>query len=245
MDDHLWFGFKRLDFEFEGRKAILVFPEKPDNMGRWALKTEYFGAFPDTELELLRRGFHLAYLENKNRWGCDVDHHAKSRFANYLANTYSLRRRFVSVGMSCGGLHAVNFASRYPEYVSLLYLDAPVLNLLSCPLGLGKGDALGENNSGWEELVSACGFTMSDIICYREHPIDRLHILTDNRLPVALVYGDSDSVVPYEENGLILRRHYEKTDIPFFVRGKSGCGHHPHGLSDPDELVDFIEKYSL
>ena len=39
--------------------------------------------------------------------------------------------------MSCGGMHAVYIAAKYPEYVSLLYLDAPVLNLLSCPCGIG------------------------------------------------------------------------------------------------------------
>lgn len=51
--------------------------------------------------------------------------------------------RGVLIGMSCGGLQAVKQAARHPGMVSLLYPDAPVINLLSCPFGLGdKGTAL-------------------------------------------------------------------------------------------------------
>ena len=35
-----WYGFKRLDFTFNGRGAILVCPEQADPAGRWLLKTE-------------------------------------------------------------------------------------------------------------------------------------------------------------------------------------------------------------
>ena len=57
-------GFRRGDFEFEGRNAIIVFPDKPDPQGRWVLKMEYFDAFPGFHLEMLRRGWHLLFLEN-------------------------------------------------------------------------------------------------------------------------------------------------------------------------------------
>ena len=30
MKETLWNGFKRIDFEFEGREAILVFPQTPN-----------------------------------------------------------------------------------------------------------------------------------------------------------------------------------------------------------------------
>ena len=40
----IWNGFKLEKSIFEGRELISVFPEKPN--GKWALKTEYFDAFP-------------------------------------------------------------------------------------------------------------------------------------------------------------------------------------------------------
>ena len=239
----LWNGFRRLDFKFEGRDAILVFPDNANKTDRWALKTEYFNAFPATEIELVRRGYHLAYLKNLNRWGTDPDHHCKRRFADWLGENYGLRKRFVSVGMSCGGIHAVNFASRYPEYCSCLYLDAPVMNLLSTPVGVGKRNP--NIPSAWHEVEQAYGFTLSDIISYREHPIDRMNILTDNHIPVALICGDADDVVPFEENGMLLKQHYERMGAPLFFRLKPGCGHHPHGLEDPTPLCDFIEQYGI
>ena len=59
-------GFKRIDFEFQGREAILVFPPDDVKTNKWLLKTEYFDAFPNAELALVAKGFHLAFLSNNN-----------------------------------------------------------------------------------------------------------------------------------------------------------------------------------
>lgn len=235
-------GFKRADFKFEDRDALIVFPEKPEPQGRWMMKMEYFGAFPALEAELLRRGWHLCWLRNVNRWGTDIDSDAKARFADFIADEFGLERKFTCVGMSCGGICSVNFAARHPEYTSLLYLDAPVMNLLSCPMGFGVGDALGENGSGWQEIVDAYGFDLPTLLTWRGHPIDKIPILAEHRIPVALVYGDSDPVVPYVENGIVLEKYYKEHGLPLFCEGKAGCGHHPHGLEDNTKLADFIEQ---
>ena len=97
-------GFRRADFTFEGKPAVIVFPDKADEQGRWMLKMEYFDAFPNLELELVRRGWHLCYLENDNRWGTDSDADRKARFADYMAEEHGLERKFACIGMSCGGL---------------------------------------------------------------------------------------------------------------------------------------------
>ena len=74
-----WHGFRQLKFSLDGREAILVLPEQAEPSRRWLLKTEYFGAFPDFEIEMLRRGFHMAYIENKTRWHHPTDDDAKER----------------------------------------------------------------------------------------------------------------------------------------------------------------------
>ena len=115
MAEKLWRNeFRQIEFEFEGRYATLVFPPEGTANKHWMLKTEYFGAFPAVEVKLLRRGYHLAYLKNVNRLGTDIDTDAKARFAEFLHNTYGLSQKCVPVGMSCGGLQAVNFAAKYP-----------------------------------------------------------------------------------------------------------------------------------
>ncbi len=237
--------FRCANFQFEGRDALIIFPPNPDPQGRWMMKMEYFGAFPELEYELVRRGWHLCYLKNINRLGTDADSDAKARFADLMAKDFGLENKFTCIGMSCGGLCSVNFAYRHPEYVSLLYLDAPVMNFYSWPMGFGVGFTEGKDpyaSGGWAELVDAYGFDRQTFLTYRGHPMDKIPALAENNIPVALVYGDSDTEVPYIENGILLERYYKEHGLTLFCVGKAGCGHHPHGLEDNTELIAFIEE---
>ena len=131
---------------------------------------------------MLNRGWHLAFICNVTRWCRDEDIDLKKRFVTYLHEEYGLYEKCVPVGMSCGGMFACKFAAKYPECVSALYIDAPVMNLLSCPAGLG----IAKRNM-FEEFQRATGMTMADLISYREHPIDKMHLLLENNIPIMLV----------------------------------------------------------
>ena len=58
-----------------------------------------------------------------------------------------------------------------------------------------------------------------------------------------LVCGDSDSVVPYEENGQVLSSIYRQNGRIIEETLKDGCDHHPHGLEDNSPIISFVEKY--
>ena len=241
MQKSEWNGYTKLDFVFEEHKACLVFPKDEVKTNRWALKTEYFEAFNDTAFMLLERGYHFAYIQNDNRWGQREDLERKKRFADYLHTQFGLARKCVPIGFSCGGLFAIKFAALYPETVSVLYLDAPVVELLSM-LGLGRG---GEEGSVHlrvfrGEILGVFGATIADMLSYRDHPLDHLQTLIKQKIPTALVYGGVDTVVYHEENCDLLIRAFEKTDVPFLCICKPECDHHPHGLSDPTPVVEFI-----
>lgn len=240
IEETVWNGYKRMDFLFEGREARIVFPNCPNENKNWLFKTEYFGAFPEFEIEMLGRGWHLAYIRNVTRWCLDEDLELKMRFANYLHTEFGLYPKCVPVGMSCGGMIACKLAAKYPQLVSALYLDAPVMNLLSCPAGVGVAQ-----NILWQEFVDATGITLSQLTYYREHPIDKMPLLLENNIPVFLVYGDCDDIVPYCENGALLEKYYRENGGTVVAIGKQGCGHHPHGLSDNTPIVEFVEKYSV
>ena len=225
------------EWMFEGRKAVLVKPKCAAN-GKWAIYTEYFWAFPDTAEELLARGWHVAGLDNINRWGLEADQDARHRFLLQLHAKYGLERRCVPIGMSCGGLHATKYAGMYPEDVAAMYLDAPVVNLLSCPMRYASRDA---DPQLVAECLDALDMTETQLLGYRGHPLDYIPILTEHRIPIVLLYGDQDREVPYEENGALLEKAYLKADVPIRVICKPGCAHHPHGLERPDELADMIE----
>lgn len=232
-----WNNYKCLEFEFQGRKAKLVCPNEPCEGNKWLLKTEYFGAFPEFEIEMLKRGYHVAYVANKTRWHDASDDDMKEAFCKFLCQEFHLSEKCLPVGMSCGGMHAVYFTAKYPERVAALYLDAPVLNLLSCPAGVGlAGDDL------YPEFVEHTGMTTSDLINYRNHPIDNVEAIVIHKIPVFLVAGDSDTVVPYIENGKILYTYIKERggDVQEII--KPGCGHHPHGLDDNTPLIEFALK---
>lgn len=233
-------GFERIDFNFQGREAILVLPNKKNEKKEWMLKTEYFGAFPKFESDMLERGYYLAYLKNNNRWGSDEDQRAKRDFAEFLHEKYGLNRKCICVGMSCGGFHAVNFASRYPSYVSLLYLDAPLLSFY------GWSEEFGNKYSWIEEQKKAYGFkTEAEVYVYNDLPIHRLRTLTENNIPIALVYGGSDKVVDPHTNAEMLKEYYELQGASIKSWCKPECDHHPHGFDDNTELIEYIEKVKL
>ena len=239
MNDQ-WKGYPCRYFIFEDHEATVVFPEKPN--GFLALKTEYQNAFVNAiEIPLLEQGFHLCFLKNDNRWGADEDLVRKARFVRHLQKEYGLKDTCVPIGMSCGGLIAIKFAAKYPELIQCLYLDAPVLNYMSCPAGFGIGQTL-ENFP--DEIFKALNLSsISEMICYRDMPMDKLPILVAHRIPAVLVAGDSDQVVPYCENGILLERAYQQAGVPLEVYIKPGCDHHPHGLDDPIPALKFILQH--
>ena len=235
----MWNGFETDEFEFEGFAASVVKPE--NKCGFAALKTEYRDAFPATEIMLLKNGFHIFYIQNKNRWGTSDDIERKARFIRFAAAKYGVSRRVVPVGMSCGGLFAIKLAAIHPELVSCLYLDAPVVNYLSCPCGFGSGNILSGKTGDYTEILAALELSsISQLLSYREAPIDYLARLADTRVPIAMVAGDSDKTVPYHENGALIEKIYKERTLELFTSIKPGCDHHPHGLDDPTPVVEFI-----
>lgn len=236
----LWNGFEMETFSFEGQDAHVVFPKEGTANGRLMLKTVYWGAFPHAaEIPLLEKGFHLCFVKYSSRWGRDEDLDRYARFVRFVAREYKLSERVVPVGMSCGGLMAIKFAAKYPELISCLYVDAPVLNYLSCPAGMGSKCEIKEETMG--ELFAALEIdSMSQLIGCREMPLDKVPVLVAHRIPVVMVAGDSDGVVPFHENGALLQAAYEKAGLECPVYIKPGCDHHPHGLDDPTPVLDFI-----
>ena len=234
-----WNGYRRLDFTFMEHNAILIVPNQARADGKWLLKTEYFGAFPSFELAMLEKGYHLAHVQNTTRWCLPEDTERQAAFCEFLHAEFGLAKSCMTVGMSCGGMQAVYLASKHPQLVSLIYLDAPVLNLLSCPCNVGRG----EGGKMYEEFVQATGRTISSLINDRNHPIDHVDSLLQHKLPLALVCGEKDTVVPYDENGALLAKKYRASGLPYLEVLKPECDHHPHGPEDLTSLLSFAEQY--
>ena len=84
-----YFGFKGYDFDFLGGLGKIIKPNVKPN-GKWVYKTEYFDAFPNTEIEFLNRGYHLAYNKNFSRWAPDSDIEKKGEFIKFVSKEFNL-----------------------------------------------------------------------------------------------------------------------------------------------------------
>jgi len=49
--------------------------------------------------------------------------------------------------------------------------------------------------------------------------------------------------VPWDENTGVLAERYRKLGGNITLIPKPGVGHHPHGLTDPAPIVEFIVKH--
>ena len=232
--------FQSKSFVYEGRNAIIVYPSCPAN-GKILLKTEYFPAFPFFEAAMLQRGYTLCYVAHPTRWAPDSETHIMADFVRYVAAELGFEPKCIPVGMSCGGLQAVRLAQLHPELVSVLYIDAPVLNILSMA-GLGA-TASKDTPVFRNEIMNTYGFTPSSLVSFRKSPIDAMDKLIEHNIPIIMLYGDADETVLYEENGKILEDYYREHGGDIKVIRKPGCGHHPHSLEDPTPIIEFIEAH--
>lgn len=69
--------------------------------------------------------------------------------------------------------------------------------------------------------------SVSELIGYRQMQLDMLPKLVDHRIPVILVAGGSDTIVPFHENGILLQNAYEQAAVECEVHIKPECEHHP------------------
>lgn len=231
----IWHGYQAEKFKFLDRDAIIVFPKEKKAGVPFALKTEYWGAFPHVELALLERGIPLAWVQNTSRFATKEDSDVKAQFVAYLSKTYHLLEKCIPIGMSCGGAHAINFAGDYPHLIHRIFIDAPVLNFMSFP-------AKPAFEKIWEQEFKKAypGIGRHQLLNFERHPINKAPILLEKKIPIIMVWGTEDQTVPYEENGALLEEAFAGSDLLKVI--KVYCrGHHPHGLlGDQSEIVDFL-----
>lgn len=231
-------GYPLRRFYFDGYEALTVFPRCPAEDGRWALRCEFFGAFADADEALLQRGYQLAYIRLSDQYGSPEAVEEMECFRQYMVRRLGLHPRMGLIGLSRGGLYAVHYAGRYPQHTAGLYLDAPVVDILSWP---GRHGTAGE----WAQCLDAYGLTADDPSPFYRIQDAAHRQLIDAKIPLILVAGDCDTLVPYEENGALLAARYRESGAPFALLMKPGVGHHPHGPKDPTAVAEFWEAHGL
>ncbi len=237
-----WHGFRRYDFTVDGKPVLVVVPHQPAPGRPWVWHGEFFGHKPDPDIELLKRGFHIAYMRVPDMFGAPAAVEHWDAFYAELTGKYGLAPKVALVGLSRGGLYCFNWAAAHPDRVACIYGDAPVCDFKSWPGGKGKGKG---SPRDWQLLIAQYGFKdETEAIAYRYNPVDNLAPLAEADIPLLLVYGDADTVVPWDENTGVIAERYRKLGGAITLIAKPGIGHHPHGLDDPTPIVEFIVRHA-
>ncbi len=236
-----WEGFEVFENTLRGRAVKIVAPQNNLSATRWAWRTEFFGAFANTDVELLRRGIWLVYMDVQDHYGSPKAMEYFNAFYEELTQRLGFSEKSAMIGLSRGGLFAFNWAVEFPERVACVYADNPVLDFKSWPGGKGSGPG---SQKDWDKLLAIYGFeTEDEALTYPNNPLDQVRVLLEENIPCLFVAGDADEIVPFPENTeVMVRRLKELGGNPELIINLGGK-HHPHGLEDPTPIVDFIEKY--
>ncbi len=230
-------GFECFDFEFAGREAKIVRPRRAATGAPWVWRARFWGAEPQTEIALLERGFHIAYCDVAELFGNDEAIDTWNRFHGSLARA-GFSPKPAMEGFSRGGVYVYRWAAANPGRVACVYADAPVLDLKSWPGGKGKGPGSPEE---WELFKRHFSLrSEQEALAFKGNPIDLAPEIARAGFPMLHVCGDSDELVPIEENTDVFEKKVLEAGGRIAVIRKRGIGHHPHSLANPQPIVDFV-----
>ena len=217
-----------LNLEYCGKEVVVIRPDKPN--GKWIWKTEFLYAFDAAERRLTELGYTRVYYRISDMYGSYRAIRMMHDFRKYIVEKFDLEEKCILFGFSRGGLYAFNFALFYPEYVEKMYLDAPVLDFRTWPPRGPQRDQLCEVYSINEEAL----------MTFKGNPIENMPELFSHGIPLMLVAGDSDEIVPFDKNSEKMINYCRENGIKITYVVKPGCAHHPHSLDDVTPIVDFV-----
>lgn len=237
-----FYGFQGYEFDFNGRNAKIVIPRKVAKGNPWVWRARFWGHEPQVDIALLERGFHIVYCNVTELFGNKEALSTWNQFYKFLTRS-GLSKQSVMEGMSRGGFYIYRWAAKYPKRVAAIYADAPVLDIKSWPGGKGKSSGSPED---WETFKN--DFALKNeaaAMAFKRNPLDMTKKIARAGYPMLHVVGDTDTVVPVEENTALFEKKIKEAGGEIHVIHKAGIGHHPHSLQNPQAIIDFVlETYS-
>lgn len=106
-------------------RCLVVVPRTVADGVPWSWRGCYFNHQPQTEIELLHRGFHIAYISANGTLKPGKEWDAWYRF---LTERHGFSTKPAFVGMSRGGEYAYTWSVRHPQQVACIYADNPGSN---------------------------------------------------------------------------------------------------------------------
>ena len=234
----VWYGGERTVFDFNGYDAWVVEPPKGVEAlpGRpWTWTMQWRTAFvPRTSVpRLLKAGWcHVSVDIFKHRMDATGLKVARD-FQDFLVGELGFAPKAMLIGMSWGGFFSTRYAANYPACVEKIYLDAPLLSFTKFikqdEATIGPWAAVAPADGNWDDNP--------------EMPINLAGKIAAAKIPVLLLYGGVDPVVPPEKNCLLFVPRFQKAGGDIKVVARSSYAHHPHGVEESENtIIDFFTR---
>jgi alpha-beta hydrolase superfamily lysophospholipase len=229
------------NFTVAGRPGFVFLPPaaKRTNPQPWIFYAPTLPAYPD-EAErwmherFLGAGIAVAGVDAGEAYGSPKSHALFDALYRELTEKRGFAKKPCLFGRSRGGLWVSSWAIANPDRIAGIIGIYPVFDFRTYP--------------GLKSAASAYGLTPSELEAHADefNPIARIETLAKARIPVALIHGDADKVVPLKENSAEFVRRYKSADAESLVKliVLEGQGHNFfEGFFRSQELVDFaIER---
>lgn len=239
VQSSVWHDYQKQSFTFNQHPAHVVEPKVAAPGRPWIWRTSFPDFHAEVDLELLRHGCHVAYLDVVDMLGCDAALDVMDEFYAAVRAQWKLAERPALEGVSRGGLSAYRYAARHPERIACIYADTPVMDLKSWPLKWPGAkpqvaDALKYYQFGTEQ----------DLLAYRGNPVDLLAPIAKAGIPLRHVVSLDDKVVPPEQNTLEAARRLRalghELEVVTVAKGDPAADGHHFPLPEVFQSSRFI-----
>jgi alpha-beta hydrolase superfamily lysophospholipase len=224
-----------------GRPAFIFWPK--EELRRtpqpWVFYAPTLPGYPDSHEkwmheQFLAAGIAVAGIDVGEAYGSPKGREHFDQMYRELTEKRGFSSRPCMLGRSRGGLWVTSWAVQNPEKVAGIAGIYPVFDLRTYP-GLDKAAPAYDMTAG--QLGARLG---------EFNPIARVDRLARLRVPVLIIHGDEDKVVPLKENSAEVEARYKAAgaDDSFTLIVAKGQGHNYwEGFFRCQKLVDFaIER---
>ena len=224
-------------FLIQARPAFILWPEesKRTQPQPWILYAPTLPGLPDRHEkwmheQFLEAGVAVAGIDIGEAYGSPQGQALFSALHDELTQNRSFAGKPCVLGRSRGGLWVSSWAIANPDKVAGLAGIYPVFDLRSYP--------------GLKRAAPAFALTADQLEDQLErwNPVSRLGTLAEASIPVHLIHGDVDKVVPLEANSKALVRQYERAGVGKLVtlQVATGQGHNVWpGFFRCEDLIEF------
>jgi len=89
-------------------------------------------------------------------------------------------------------------------------------------------------------MFAEYGLNADMLPTFKGNPIDKMDELFALRIPLLLIAGGKDEVVPFEKNAGLMIEYCKSKGIKIISIVKPECLHHPHSLEDVTPILEFV-----